>query len=100
MSLSDEGVEKNVNNTALNAIHKPVLGVQITEPDANSSTLGVQMTTEDILPDLVRNTEPDLETLLLPTTTTKINSTLQKEGQSTEDELDAVDAPVRFATPA
>ena len=50
------------------------------------------MTNEDILPDLGRNTEPDLETLLPPTTTTKINSTLQKEGQSTEDELDAVDA--------
>ena len=85
-------MEKNVNNTALNAVHKPVLGIQLTEPDANSSTLGVQMTTEDILPDLVRNTEPDLETLSPPTTTMKINSILQKEGQSTEDELDAVDA--------
>ena len=85
-------MEDTVNNTALNAIHKPVLGVQLTEPDVNSSTLGVQMTNEDILPDLVRNTEPDLETSLPPTTTTKINSTLQKEGQSTEDELDAVDA--------
>ena len=42
--LSDEGAEKNVNNTALNAVHKPVLGIQITELDVNSSTLGVQMT--------------------------------------------------------
>ena len=90
--LSDEGVEKNVNNTALNAVHKPVLGVQITEPDVKSSTLSIQTTTEDILPDLVRNTEPDPEILLPPITTTKSTSTLQKEGQSTEDKLDAVDA--------
>ena len=81
-----------VNNTALKAIHTSVPGIQFTGPDVNPTTLGVQMTNEDTLPNLGRNTEPDLEALLPPTTTTKINSNLQKEGQSTEDELDAVDA--------
>ena len=69
-----------------------MLGVQLTGLDVNPSTLGVQTTNEDTLPDLGRSSEPDIEALLLPTTTTEINSNLQKEGQSTEDELDAVDA--------
>ena len=85
-------MENTIKNTAFNAIHKSVLGVQLTGPDVNPTTLGVQMTNEDTLPDLGRNTEPDLEALLPPTSTTTINSNLQKEGQSTEDELDAVDA--------
>ena len=89
---SNEIAVNTVNNTALNAIHKSVLGVQLTGTDVNPTTLDVQTTNEDTLPDLGRNTEPDLEALLPPTSTTTINSNLQKEGQSTEDELDAVDA--------
>ena len=81
-----------VNNTALNGVHQSVLGVQSTVPDIHPSILGVQTTNEDTLPDLGTNTEPDIEALLLPTTTTETNSKLQKEAQSTEDELDAVDA--------
>ena len=79
-----------VNNTALNAVCKSVLGIQLTGPDINPSTLGVQTTNEDTLPDLGRSNEPDVEAF--PTTTTEFNLNLQKEGQSTEDELDAVDA--------
>ena len=79
-----------VNNTALNAVCKSVLGIQLTGPDINPSTLGVQTTNEDTLPDLGRSNEPDVEAF--PTTTTETNLNLQKEGQSTEDELDAVDA--------
>ena len=89
---SNEIAVNTVNNTALNAVHKSVLGVQLTGPDVNPSTLGVQTTNEDTLPDFGRSSEPDIEALLLPTTTTEINSNLQKEGQSTEDELNAVDA--------
>ena len=79
-----------VNNTALNAVCKSVLGIQLTGPDVNPSTLGVQTTNENTLPDLGRSNEPDVEAF--PTTTMETNLNLQKEGQSTEDELDAVDA--------
>ena len=54
--------------------------------------LGVQTTNEDTLPDLGRSTEPNVEALLPPSTIMEINANLQKEAQSTEDELDAVDA--------
>ena len=87
---SNENAVNTVNNTALNAIRKSVLGIQLTVPDVNHTTLGVQTTNEDTLPDLVRGNEPDVEAV--PTTTTETISNLQKEGQSTEDELDAVDA--------
>ena len=80
-----------VNNTALNGVQS-VLGIQSTVPDIHPSILGVQTTNEDTLPNLGTSTEPDIEALLLPTTTTETNSNLQKEAQSTEDELDAVDA--------
>ena len=89
---SNEIAVNTVNNTALNAVHKSVLGLQLTGPDINPTILDVQTDHEDTLPDLGRNTERDLEALLPPTSTTPINSNLQKKGQSTEDELDAVDA--------
>ena len=80
---SNEIAVNTVNNTALNAVRKSVLGIQLTGPDVNPSTQGVQTTNEDILPDLGRGNEPDVEAF--PTTTTETNLNLQKEGQSTEE---------------
>ena len=89
---SNETAVNTVNNTALNGVHQSVLGIQSTVPDIHPSILGVQTTNEDTLPDLGTSTEPDIEALLLPTTTMETNPKLQKEAQSTEDKLDAVDA--------
>ena len=81
-----------VNNTALNGVHQSVLGIQSTVP-------GIQTTNEDTLPNLGRSTEPNIEALLLQTTITETNANLQKEAQSTKDELDAVDALLSLQQP-
>ena len=89
---SNETMVNTVNNTALNGVHQSVLGIQSTVP-------GIQTTNEDTLPNLGRSTEPNIEALLLQTTITETNANLQKEAQSTEDELDAVDALLSLQQP-